>query len=131
MLRGDIHGQYFDLLRLFEHGGFPPCSNFLFLGNYVDHGKQSLETMCLWKTLYTMGPLRLNKYEFKVLLEKSFTKWYVLCMTVLFASCFIFPLKLIVPTLIVVPRVMVLMEAFMRKLEGQNILFGQRHSWWK
>ena len=34
-------------MRLFQLGGYPPAANYIFMGDYVDRGQQSIETICL------------------------------------------------------------------------------------
>merc|ERR1719379_1925330 len=57
---GDVHGQVFDVLELFRIGGHVPHTNYLFLGDYVDRGPFSVETITILTCLKLRHPERIT-----------------------------------------------------------------------
>ena len=57
---GDIHGQFSDMIHFIEMIGLPPNQNFLFMGDYVDRGNNSIEVCALLFAMKIMFPRNIN-----------------------------------------------------------------------
>lgn len=53
---GDVHGSMIDIMSIFSQFGYPPDENYVFLGDYVDRGRNSVEVLMFLQALKVMYP---------------------------------------------------------------------------
>jgi len=98
---GDIHGQFYDLLELFAVTGKPPSTNFVFMGDYVDRGVDSVECVSLLIALKVRYPQRVTILRVYGFYDECFSKYGNVEVWKLFVDLFDYlPLTALIDNLI-------------------------------